>query len=663
MRRFNIVSVTSTTADSQVPDPTKNKLPVPKFGCAYETTEKKLPKNASSPSAISSSISSIKSKQAASVSENYVEKKITKRPPLAVKKISLLSDSISKFEQKSAEIKPKVTWKSFLKQSPPSKDNVIYSSTESIEQVYDVKNPDANNNDIKLQTRVKISPQKITEEIISTSNNQKSLTKPETTINNPDGSINNSTKEKTKATKIDAQLKTEIDLTSTGVDVLPLKTFQQNVEIQNARDNLTYNRRSTTSDCTIKLEKKGPFGEEYPCATTSNPPLKVKKVVRRVVKKIVTKSSSNLAVHDATSEAKKNKIEKKKVTKTEPENISSTDKKVTDRKMSTTITQLNGKYETTNMESSIKEIEKSKCLLDINNTSDSGSMVSNKKSVSGDLMLEKSTFDKNPNTPKSSQIQLDYDVNCLPLLKLPDMHVFSDISENENNKPYTRSMVPARSKTIDLGVAIEVLDKLSSTSLSPRSCETEALMESATLKKRSHSWGKADKLPLLRDNTMSDMYSAGSSSSSYDSRQSSRSVTPHHMFPRSKDEMHLHSDYSLPNCRSLSLRHRASSVCSEKSNYLSSKIEDFLKRTDHAMQEWTKIGKKIKEVDILDDLCGTYRSKSVSKIMSRGLQLLKDQPSLSRSSSRLSSVSQDTFDDCFDDDDNQTIVDDAEVIV
>ncbi|XP_065090929.1 myosin heavy chain, skeletal muscle isoform X3 [Ochlerotatus camptorhynchus] len=676
MRRSNIIpaSPTSSTADHQrqVPDPTptknavavssSNALPVSKLGCTPETTEKQLTKHASSPT-LSSSTSSITSKQVVSASEAQIEKKITKRPPLAVKKISLLSDSISKFEQKSDETKPKVSWKSFLKQSS-SKDKVTKSSTKSIDvQKISAKDTDDNNNEIKLQTRVKVPPHKITEEIISINNNQISSMKPEPTINNLIGSINNSTKEKSNAnilskstTKLNTEMKTEIDLASTSA--LPPKGFEHKLELPSAKHNLTENHRSASPDCTIRLEIKTPLSEEHACVTTSNPPVTVKKVVRRVVKKIVKKSSSNLAIHDGISEEKAKRIVKKKITKSEPDNSSSTDKKATDKSNSTTITQINGNYVSTNTKSLIKEIKKSESLLDVNKTR--GSMIS-----TGDLKLENSTSDniKYSRTPESSKIQFDYDSHRSNLPTLPDKHVFSVLSENGNNKPYIRSILPARSKTIDLGKAIEAFDKLLPTCSAIQNCETEGAMESTTLKERVHSWGKLDKLPLSRDSTMGDMSSTRSSSSSYDSRQSSRSVTPRHMFPHSNDEMNfsLHSDYSLPNRRSVSVRHRASSVSSEKSDYLSSKIEHFLKRTDHAMQEWRKTGKKIKEFDILDDLCGTYRSKSVSKIMSRGLQLLKDQPSLSRSCSRMSSVSRDTFDDCFDDDDNQTVVDDTEL--
>lgn len=62
------------------------------------------------------------------------------------------------------------------------------------------------------------------------------------------------------------------------------------------------------------------------------------------------------------------------------------------------------------------------------------------------------------------------------------------------------------------------------------------------------------------------------------------------------------------------------------SNYLSSKIDNFLRRTDHVMDEWRRLGHK----DESDRTIG--RSKSATNIMIKGFTMF------SRSGSRASSV-------------------------
>lgn len=71
------------------------------------------------------------------------------------------------------------------------------------------------------------------------------------------------------------------------------------------------------------------------------------------------------------------------------------------------------------------------------------------------------------------------------------------------------------------------------------------------------------------------------------------------------------------------------------SNYLTSKIDNFLKRTDHVMDEWRNLGHK-DEAD-LESYCGNSkrkvgRSKSATNIMIKGFTLF------SRNGSRASSV-------------------------
>lgn len=95
------------------------------------------------------------------------------------------------------------------------------------------------------------------------------------------------------------------------------------------------------------------------------------------------------------------------------------------------------------------------------------------------------------------------------------------------------------------------------------------------------------------------------------------------------------------------------------SRYLSSKIENFLKRTDHVMEEWKGVhssGRSSSVISMIENersLKGrAARSRSVTNIMIKGLQMVKDMPptvrsnSVSRNLSR--ATSQDTLTDGFD---------------
>ena len=82
------------------------------------------------------------------------------------------------------------------------------------------------------------------------------------------------------------------------------------------------------------------------------------------------------------------------------------------------------------------------------------------------------------------------------------------------------------------------------------------------------------------------------------------------------------------------------------SNYLTSKISNFLKRTDHVMEEWSAMGRKKCHGDdtisyierrrgaSMDGGEKVARSKSATNILVRGFQLYKRQPSMRRSFSR-----------------------------
>lgn len=81
---------------------------------------------------------------------------------------------------------------------------------------------------------------------------------------------------------------------------------------------------------------------------------------------------------------------------------------------------------------------------------------------------------------------------------------------------------------------------------------------------------------------------------------------------------------------------------STASSYLSSKISQFLKRTDHVMDEWRSLGHKDEADDDLlphmrDKSRGTIgRSQSATNIMIRGYQYYSRSNSVARSSSRRS---------------------------
>lgn len=92
------------------------------------------------------------------------------------------------------------------------------------------------------------------------------------------------------------------------------------------------------------------------------------------------------------------------------------------------------------------------------------------------------------------------------------------------------------------------------------------------------------------------------------------------------------------------------------SNYLSDKIKNFLKRTDHVMEEWQKVGGHSGRCSSVADE-RFARSKSVQNIMIRS-QRYKS-VDLPPTSSRASSIVQDCYSQC--DDDDRTLMDDDEV--
>lgn len=146
-----------------------------------------------------------------------------------------------------------------------------------------------------------------------------------------------------------------------------------------------------------------------------------------------------------------------------------------------------------------------------------------------------------------------------------------------------------------------------------------------------------------------------SRSSSMNSAMYSRTPTPRRMYPqtcdnsegvdlkelKSREQAPVVFDANLSfvlGCNKQPLRQKFKPIAAHmeegtSSNYLSSKIDSFLKRTDHVMDEWRRLGHK-DDSDILGE--GTKkrlgRSKSATNIMIKGFTLF------SRNGSRASSV-------------------------
>lgn len=145
-----------------------------------------------------------------------------------------------------------------------------------------------------------------------------------------------------------------------------------------------------------------------------------------------------------------------------------------------------------------------------------------------------------------------------------------------------------------------------------------------------------------------------SRSSSMNSTLYNRTPTPRRMYPqtcdnsdrvdlkelKSKEQAPVVFDANLSfilGCNKQPLRQRFKPVAAHmedgtSSNYLSSKIDNFLKRTDHVMDEWRRLGHK-DDTDMFSEKNRRLgRSKSATNIMIKGFTLF------SRNGSRASSV-------------------------
>lgn len=141
-----------------------------------------------------------------------------------------------------------------------------------------------------------------------------------------------------------------------------------------------------------------------------------------------------------------------------------------------------------------------------------------------------------------------------------------------------------------------------------------------------------------------------SRSTSMNSTVYNRSITPRRMYPqsydmgnadfgemKSKEQAPVVFDANLTfilGCNKQPVRQKFRPIAAHMeegttSNYLSNKIDSFLKRTDHVMDEWKRLGHR-EEPEVKKRLA---RSKSATNIMIKGFTLF------SRSGSRASSVS------------------------
>jgi len=190
---------------------------------------------------------------------------------------------------------------------------------------------------------------------------------------------------------------------------------------------------------------------------------------------------------------------------------------------------------------------------------------------------------------------------------------------------------------------------------------------------------------------------SSSSLSNYDSTRSSDSgrVTPRRQFPQSYTDhsLDMHEFYKMeqaPVVYDANLKFMlgmkqpirqtlsptpAHLEKSTASNYLTDQISNFLKRTDHVMEEWSAMGRKSKNDDTVSyierqreqrsmDRNGIGRSRSATNILVRGFQLTKSQPSsLRRSCSRdIPEIPSDQLVNCADDDDRTVCDEEVNVI-
>lgn len=190
-----------------------------------------------------------------------------------------------------------------------------------------------------------------------------------------------------------------------------------------------------------------------------------------------------------------------------------------------------------------------------------------------------------------------------------------------------------------------------------------------------------------------------SRSSTFDSRKPLRSLTPRRIFPQtytSSSTIDLNEIKSLDQastvfdgklsfvlgCQKQRVRQELrpspahSSEAETASRYLTEKINNFLKRTDHVMEEWNNHCKSTSTTNRHCDIVSMIeeqrngdemskrlaRSKSVTNIMIKGYQMAKSMPPTERSNSVCRDISQQSYDLRKRDDDEDTICDEEVLI-
>lgn len=187
---------------------------------------------------------------------------------------------------------------------------------------------------------------------------------------------------------------------------------------------------------------------------------------------------------------------------------------------------------------------------------------------------------------------------------------------------------------------------------------------------------------ISRNSSISSLNSYNSSSMRYtptpSSMRSCRSITPRRIFPQAATNRNSLSEYKALEQSSVVFDGKLSFVLGLKnqpvrqmvkpspsfevpktaSNYLTDKIDNFLKRTDHVMEEWRHSSKGKKSIDdaVPEEYDRFRRSRSVNNIMVKSFQMAPNMPATTRlNSSRLSVTSCCT-------DDNTSMIDDFDEV-
>lgn len=187
---------------------------------------------------------------------------------------------------------------------------------------------------------------------------------------------------------------------------------------------------------------------------------------------------------------------------------------------------------------------------------------------------------------------------------------------------------------------------------------------------------------ISRNSSISSLNSYNSSSLRHtptpSSMRSCRSITPRRIFPQTAPQRSSLSEYKSLEQSSVVFDGKMSFVLGIKnqpvrqqlkpspsfevpktaSNYLTDKIDSFLKRTDHVMEEWRHSSKGKKSIDdaVPEEYDRYRRSRSVNNIMVKSFQMAPNMPATTRlNSSRRSVISCCT-------DDNTSMIDDFDEV-